>query len=166
MMTPSSPLPRRAGFSLLASLGVVSAVGLSLGTNPPDSRPATPPVVQPPLHSDAKLRSMILGRWKTQSNGTRVVDNRDDGTASMDVTFDFVASLLYGDKMKLELKWFVKDGELVYTIQSGTPVESANSIISTYGSQATYRFGSINPDRMHLIRVIDPTETYTWTRVQ
>ncbi|QDT54921.1 hypothetical protein Pan44_29610 [Caulifigura coniformis] len=165
MTRAASPLPRRAGFSLLASLGVVSVVGLSLGTNPPDRAPAAVATAEKSLPTDADIRAMIPGRWKTESNGTRVVDNRADGTASMDVTFDFVASLLYGAKMKLELKWIVEDGKLVYTIQSGTPADSANSIIKTYGSQATYRIGSIEPDRMHLIRVIDPTETYTWTRV-
>ncbi len=108
---------------------------------------------------------MILGRWRTNSDGGRVVVNRPDGTASMDVTFDFVASLIYGQGMKLELTWTVNNGILGYTIQSGTPESTVKSITATYGAYASYHFQSISPDRMHLVRVIDPNESYVWTRV-
>src|SRR5688500_15861143 len=101
---------RRAGLSLIASLGVISTTGLSLGpksTGPAD--PVTVPSVSSAL-SDEQLRAMILGRWRTQSHGTRIVHNHADGTASMDLKFDFVASLLYGDKMKLQMQWGVENG--------------------------------------------------------
>src|SRR5215218_9040407 len=110
---------RRAGLSLVASLGVISTAGLTLGPKSP--RPAEP-AIAPSLSSmlpDEELRAMILGRWRTESHGTRVVDNHADGTASMDLTFDFFASLLYGEKMKLQMRWSVENGRLVYTIQSG-----------------------------------------------
>lgn len=161
--------PRRAGFCLLASLGVLSTVGLSLGSNEQGRVKASGGSKQATGASagltDAELRAMILGRWRTETNGTRVVDNRADGTASMDVTFDFVASFLYGDKMQLELTWQVQQGLLVYTIQSGSPKSTVSRIVSTYGSQATYRFQSIGERRMHLVRLIDPSESYVWTRV-
>ena len=108
---------------------------------------------------------MILGRWRTVSNGTRVIENRTDGTASMDVTFDFVASLLYGDRMHIELRWSVANGLLVYTMQSGAPKSPFDRIVATYGSQATYRFHSIAPERMHLVRLNDSSESYVWTRI-
>src|SRR5690349_9940224 len=117
---------RRARFSLVASLGVISTAGLNLGprltprsapltTSDPSPGPSQPANVSP---SDRQLREMIVGRWRTESHGTRVVTNRPDGTASMDVTFDFIASLVYGEKMKLELRWGVEKGVLTYTIQS------------------------------------------------
>ncbi|HVJ67557.1 MAG TPA: hypothetical protein VM510_06205 [Caulifigura sp.] len=167
--------PRRAGFCLLASLGALSTAGISLS---PDeaaevelsgaanlSTGSARTSAAPPGPTDDELRTMILGRWQTVSNGTRVVENRPDGTASMDLTFDFVASLLYGDRMQIELTWFISDGLLVYTMQSGKPKSPFDRIVSNYGSQATYRFHSIAADRMHLVRQRDATESYVWTRI-
>jgi hypothetical protein len=164
MMQPARESSRRATFSLMASLGVLSTTGLSLGTH--QNVPGVPVAArEASRHSDEQLRALILGRWRTESNGTRVVDNRADGTASMDVRFDFVASLLYGDHMTLDLHWTVHNGVLVYTIQSGSPQATVDRIISAYGDQASYHFRSIGEKRMHLERVIDADEDYVWTRV-
>ena len=164
-MRPALPMPRRDGFSLLASLAVVSITALSLGTVPAKRPEATAAATRPAGPTDAELHAMVVGRWQTVSNGTRVVENRPDGTASMDVTFDFVASLLYGEKIKLELRWGIKDGVLVHTIQTGEPKSTVDRIVATYGSQASYHFKSIGEKKMHLVRVIDPDEQYVWTRV-
>jgi hypothetical protein len=157
---------RRAGLSLVASLGVISTTGLNLGPKSPGPsvRATARSVSSSP--SDEQLRTMILGRWRTESYGTRIVDNLADGTASMDLTFDFVASLWYGEKMKLDMRWSVVNGLLVYTIQSGEPQPAVKRMTSTYGSQATYYFKSIGEKRMHLVRVNDPDESYIWTRVE
>jgi hypothetical protein len=154
---------RRAGLSLVASLGVISTTGLNLG--PKTAEPATAASIAFSL-SDEQLRAMILGRWQTQSHGTRIVNNRADGSASMDLTFDFIASLLYGDKMQLEMRWGVENGLLRYTIESGSPRQAVDRMTATYGAQATYRFKSIGTKRMHLVRVIDPDESYIWTRIE
>lgn len=172
-MQPASPSPRSAGLSLLASLGVISTAGLSLG---PEARirpslqasaqsPAVAAVAVPGGLSDDELKSIVLGRWRTESNGVRVIENRADGTASMDVTFDFVASLLYGDRLKIELTWTIHEGLLRYTMESGVPKEPFDRIVANYGSFASYQFRTISPQRMHLVRAIDPTESYVWTRV-
>jgi len=161
----SAPVsPRRAGLSLIASLGVISTTGLNLGPKSPrQAEPAAASVSS--TYSDEQLSAMILGRWRTQSHGTRIVHNHADGTASMDLTFDFVASLLYGNTMKLQMRWDVENGRLRYTIESGTPKAAVDRMTSTYGIQATYYFKSIGEKRMHLVRVSDPDESYIWTRV-
>ncbi|HVJ88006.1 MAG TPA: hypothetical protein VM452_20245 [Caulifigura sp.] len=173
-MQPASPSPRSAGFSLLASLGVISTTGLSLGPNgqkpvrlqsaaqsPSDSSATR----SPDGPTDDELKALVLGRWRTESNGVRVVENRADGTASMDVTFDFVASLLYGDRLKIELTWTIREGLLLYTMESGVPKGPFDRIVANYGDFASYQFKTISPQRMHLVRAIDPTESYVWTRV-
>lgn len=175
-MTSVQPPPRRAGFCLLASLGALSTATLSLGPDEaaeihrrtlfPESMSSGAPPGAPAGPTDDELRAMIVGRWQTISNGTRLIENRTDGTASMDLTFAFVASLLYGDKMHIELRWTVEEGLLVYTMQSGTPKSNFDRIVSDFGSLATYRFLSISPERMHLVRQSDPSEDYVWTRVE
>src|SRR4051812_3705590 len=116
-MTALQPPPRRAGFCLLASLGALSTASLSLSLDEAaeierraTSRDSMSSGAPPAGLTDDELRAMIIGRWRTVSNGTRVVDNRADGTASMDLKFDFVASLLYGDRMHIELMWTLEDG--------------------------------------------------------
>ena len=114
---------------------------------------------------DDQLRAMVLGRWRSEFHGTRIVDNRADGTASMDLAFDFVASLWFGDKMKLDLTWAVENGRLSYKIESGTPKPNVDRMTSTYGKEAIYYFQSIGEKRMHLVNVSDPDESYIWIRV-
>ncbi len=165
-MRPAPVSSRRAGLSLVASLGVISTTGLSLGPESPEPAESATALSASVTLPDEQLRAMILGRWRTESHGVRIVDNQADGTASMDLAFDFVASLLYGDKMKLQMRWGVEKGLLRYTIQSGSPKPAVDRMTSTYGSQATYYFKSIGAKRMHLVRVSDPDESYIWTRVE
>jgi hypothetical protein len=156
---------RRAGLSLVASLGVISTTGLSLGPELAETSESMTAAAPSLNVADEELREMILGRWRTESHGARIVHNRPDGRASMDLTFDFVASLWYGDKMKLELSWAVEKGLLRYTIESGIPQPTVDRMTSTYGKEAIYHFKSIGEKRMHLVRVSDPNESYIWIRV-
>jgi hypothetical protein len=168
-MHPAPVSSRRKGLSLVASLGVISTTGMNLG--PTAMAPRATRVLSPESTGatgalpDDQLRDMVLGRWRMEAHGTRVVDNRPDGTASMDVTFDFVASLLYGPKLALELRWSIENGALTYTIHSGAPQPSFDRMTATYGRQATYEIKSIDKTRMHLVRVDVPDQSHLWTRV-
>jgi hypothetical protein len=141
----------------------VSTSATIVRTSEPSSQTTS---TQPAAPSDAELYALVLGRWRTESGGGRVVDNRPDGTAVMDVTFDFIASLIYGQGMKLELQWGIERGVLTYTIQSGTPEKTVKDITAAYGAKASYSFKSIAPNRMHLVRIDDASESYVWTRVE
>ncbi len=170
-MRRASTPPRRAGFSLLAALVAIAAAGASLGPVRPRSlrlpAPAADVASEPSdADRDAELRLMILGRWSTQaSGGTRVIGNRADGTASLEVTFDFFAGLLYGEKVQFDLQWSLERGELTYTMQGGRPAAAAARVMADHGRQATYAFRSIAPNRMHLTRIDEPAGDNIWTRI-
>lgn len=116
--------------------------------------------------ADRALRNLVIGRWKGYFHGNRVVENRPDGTASMDLAFDFVASLLYGPKMSLEMTWEVKDGALCYELVSGLPEDKYKKLVDKEGDEAAYYFEEAGPKVMRLVRTIDPDEKYTWTRIE
>ena len=172
-MKPAPVPARRAGFSLAASLGVISTAGLNLGPQLPEV-PQSTVLTSPPSTSgggesagptDQQLKQMILGRWRIESHGVRIIENREDGTASMDLTFDFLSSLLYGQKMTLELTWTVDGEALAYTIQSGQPKSNVDRLVADYGREATYNIRSISDRAMHLVRIPDKGGSDVWTRV-
>lgn len=114
---------------------------------------------------DAELRAKILGRWTMTKHGERIIVNRPDGTASMSLTFDWVASLLYGSEMALELTWALRDERLSYTIVSGVPQENYKKLVKDYGDTATYDFEVIEDRRMHLRETSGDKDLYEWTRL-
>lgn len=44
----------------------------------------------------------VLGTWVLDGAIRRVIENRADGTATIDVTFDFVTALRYGSELQLD----------------------------------------------------------------
>ena len=50
----------------------------------------------------------VLGTWVLDGTIRRVIENRADGTATIDVTFDFVTALRYGSELQLDLEWTLR----------------------------------------------------------
>jgi hypothetical protein len=115
--------------------------------------------------SDDELKAKLLGRWKLIDHGERIIENRADGTATMDLHFDFVASLLYGREVRLKLKWVVEDGILKYDILDGFPAEKKDRLIQDHGARASYVVDAASEREMKLTRTVDPDEKYLWTRI-
>ncbi len=108
----------------------------------------------------------ILGTWALNApEANRVIENRADGTASIDVTFGFLASFLYGSEVHMELEWTLEDNVLTHTIISGTPEENKQKIIDDFGEKGYFKILSINENEMHLVDFDDPPEEYLWKRV-
>ncbi len=108
----------------------------------------------------------ILGTWALNApEANRVIENRADGTASIDVTFGFWASLLYGNEVHLELEWTLEDDLLTHTIVSGTPEKNKQKIIKDFGEKGYFKILSISEKQMHLVDFDDPPEEYFWKKV-
>lgn len=116
--------------------------------------------------SDEELRMAILGRWKRIEHGTHIIENRSDGTASMDMQFDLLAGFLYGDRMRLEMTWTVTNGLLSYSVVSGHPKKSSDKLLGDYGKIWRYEFEAVNPDSLHLVLLRKVKEKIDWTRLE
>lgn len=133
--------------------------GASVSGKSTDS--ATPTQDEPVVTKD-----QILGTWVLDGGIRRVIENRNDGTASIDVTFDFLTSLRYGSTLHLNLEWTLKDNVLTHTILDGSPELGKKRLIADFGPKSYFKIVSISEDKMHLIDFDKPPEEYHWVRMK
>lgn len=143
-----------------------AAVSLVALPAPATTSPATvapSPAVATPQSRDEALKAQFLGVWTHAENGDQWIENRPDGTARMLLKLNFVASLLYGKQIQMDLSWDVKDGVLSHTIVNGTPMENVNKIIKDYGKSRIYTILETTPERM-LLQSLTDKQKDLWTR--
>lgn len=117
-----------------------------------------------PLSTDAQTRQQLMGVWTHLANGQQWIENRPDGTARMFLQLDFLASLLYGGDIHLDLKWEVKNGILTHQVISGTPPENVQKLVRDYGWTRTYQILETGDGYMKLESVGGVPEREDWTR--
>ncbi len=108
---------------------------------------------------------LILGTWTfSDSDAGRVIVNRDDGTATIDVTFGFLASFLYGSTLQLDLEWTLENNVLTHTIVGGSPESGKKALIRDYGTKTAYKILKLTDEKMHLMEFGDAADDYLWKR--
>jgi hypothetical protein len=115
--------------------------------------------------SDAERAAALIGTWTTEHHGRQRVVNRKDGSAHLEIEFNFIASLLYGRHMELDLQWKVENGALTHTIQHGTPAANVQRLISDFGKSCRYRMLELGQNRILLQEINDPATFHVWLRV-
>ncbi len=107
----------------------------------------------------------IVGAWEfADSDASREIVNRADGTATINVTFSFVASFLYGSTLQLDLEWSLEDGVLTHTIIGGSPEAGKKALVRDYGEKTKYKILKLTDQEMHLMEFGDQAEDYLWKR--
>jgi hypothetical protein len=164
MATESNPPP-----ATTASVATTTAEALPAQT--PTGDGLTDPRLQTPdpalaKLSDADRTRMLLGTWTSTFHGRQQIENRADGTAALQIDFDFLPSLLYGSRMDLELVWKIERGVLTNTIQSGQPKANVDRLISDFGDGCRYRMLELTADHLRLQEIDDPAAFHTWKRVK
>lgn len=109
-------------------------------------------------------RADVIGTWKLEYQGQRVVTMRDDGSAVMRVSLDFFGALLYGESLTLELEWTLEDGILTHRVIRGEPKQNVAKLIRDFGDARSYRVVSCG-DELVLEAVDSPDDVYRWTAV-
>lgn len=107
----------------------------------------------------------VLGTWMLDGAIRRVIENRADGTAKIDVTFDFVTALRYGSELQLDLEWTLEENVLTHTIVGGSPETGKKRLISDFGNKAYFKILNIDDSEMHLVDFDDPPVEYRWEKV-
>jgi len=113
---------------------------------------------------NAVARADVIGTWKLEYQGQRVVTMRDDGSAVMRVSLDFFGALLYGESLTLELEWTLEDGILTHRVIRGEPKQNVAKLIRDFGDARSYRVVSCG-DELVLEAVDSPDDVYRWTAV-
>lgn len=123
-----------------------------------------PPSAAISLLSDAERTQRLLGSWTTRHHGRQRIINRADGTASLDIEFDFLAGLLYGSHMRLELTWKIEQGVLTNVIQRGSPAANVERLKQDFGNSCRYRMLELSDTRLLLQEIDDPASLHEWVR--
>lgn len=109
-------------------------------------------------------KDQIIGIWTLNQSIKRRSHNRPDGTASLNVTFDFFTSFIYGAKLNMETDWTLEGDVLTYTITSGEPASSLNRLTSDFGKVASYRILKLTDTELLLQELHGEDECYLWKR--
>lgn len=171
-VSPHSAAPTRgtAGAPvILAALallgGVVATRTVALRPDPSIAAVAETPGAGPPsVPTDDELRQRILGTWRLEDYGERIVENRPDGTATMIVRLNFAGALFYGSRLDFELTWTVVDGVLTHSIVSGTPKANVEKLVRDWGSSMSSRILSLDDRMLHLEETNSSRDRYRWYR--
>jgi len=150
--------------ALALLFGVVATRAAALRTVPspnPAERTAETALAFP---SDETLRQRIVGTWRLEDHGERIVENRPDGTATMIVRLSFAGALFYGSRLDFELTWTVEEGVLTHSIVSGRPKANVDKLIRDWGSSMSSRILSLEGEMLHLEEANPSRDRYRWYR--
>jgi hypothetical protein len=136
---------------------------VATASEPADVTPEADSTADTP--ADDETLDQFCGTWQLEDNGLRTVWLNPDGTARMHVELDFIASLIYGEEMMMNLTWSIDDGVLSYTIVGGQPVESVDKVILNYGRERSYRILTISDDCIQLEDMDSPGKIHDWMNV-
>ena len=119
-----------------------------------------------PANTLSLTENDLLGTWILDDGMVkRVITMEPDGTASMQVEFDFFTSLRYGSKMELDLEWTLAGNVLQQTIVDGSPESGKKTLISDFGDTATYDILEFKDGKMRLEEYTESKENYVWKKV-
>lgn len=107
----------------------------------------------------------LIGTWKLDDSIQRLLEMRADGTATMQVKLDYFSSLIYGQRMTLELSWDVCDGVLTHHLEKGTPSANVQRLIRDWGNERSYKVIRVSGDEMVLESMSDQ-DVHHWKRVE
>ena len=174
--------PQRGVPAYLRVLGLL-AVGFAVGRV---TAPTPAPVVAPAVNSaapsetrpvdvevapetpagelteDERLFRGLVGVWTAQSHGTQVCTLNADGTGTNKADLDWMASLVYGKRLDMNITWAVEDGHLVQTLLGGEPADMVQKLMNDYGAVRRYRIDSLDAQTGVLVDTADG-ETTVWT---
>ena len=80
-----------------------------------------------------QLQQAVVGEWKLQRDGERLLKLRADGTATMDVTLTGWQAALFGERMRFDIRWSVEGRELVLETTGGEPTTAVDAVTKIYG---------------------------------
>ncbi len=141
----------------------------SSNTQTANTQPADQPQKQSPSNDTddiPPLQQRVLGVWEDDYQGHRTLTLNEDGTGSMLVELEGLASSLFAKQMEFDEEWsFDVDGSLLTMIATGgKPTTKVNLVLRMYGTKATYKVVDVSEDVMVLVDQADE-KRYEWRRV-
>lgn len=104
-----------------------------------------------------------VGTWYAEVHGTRMTTLKPDGTGVVHAKLDWVAALLYGSELHINVDWTVNGDVMTHTITSGTPKKNIDALTKDFGTSKDYRIDKMDDKSMTLIDPGDG-EVIVWHR--
>ncbi|MEO1996462.1 MAG: hypothetical protein ABGZ17_14435 [Planctomycetaceae bacterium] len=100
--------------------------------------------------ASAELRRAVIGDWKLERDGQRLLSLQADGTASMNVTLTGWQTVLFGEKMRFDIRWSLDGRELVLETTGGEPATAVEAVTKVYGVVRRQPILEVNSEHMLL----------------
>ena len=170
------PSESRKQFYVAAGSGLVLMLGLRILTIPANSDHTTGELIrrqapavadtetESPGGSDESYRRLMLGKWERQLFGERTLTVRADGTATAVFDPSEIWSLVFGNRLTLELDWKVERGYAIYQIRTGSPAMEFERAKKQFGERWNEKILELNEERLLLLDG-DGVSKSLWKRV-
>lgn len=107
-----------------------------IGSDSKSTAEADPAKKTPAAISDVEHKKLIIGKWKTERGGTRILTVSDDGIAVIDAEIDgFFKQKLFGKKLRIDLTWDIQDAHVYMKCTGGEPSWAINAFTKFYGTE-------------------------------
>jgi hypothetical protein len=117
------------------------------------------------LSQDELLGQKLVHSWRDKYYGERTMTFEPGGAGTMVILLDTAGRLLYGEKLVIQLEWFIKDGVLNMKFTSGEPKWAMATILQGWGAQHEQRIELLDETDLHL-RSTDSGHLYKLRRVE
>ena len=152
--------PNVVALFAIASIGAGLLFGkLRNSDNGENARAASAP------RRDARSRQLVVGTWKRHLYGNRTLTVRKNGTATMVIKPDAVWSVLFGERLQIEIAWKIKGGRLIYHSKGGKPADKVASAQQMWGDHWDEKILELTDERLSILNSDGQTQS-NWTRVK
>src|SRR5690242_3212967 len=80
--------------------------------------------------AEEKERRKLLGIWQDDYQGKRTMTVNEDGTATMAVELKNPNAILFGPKLRFDMKWSLDGKKFIKKTTGGEPAEKVNVILN------------------------------------
>ncbi|NQV23466.1 MAG: hypothetical protein HQ518_03770 [Rhodopirellula sp.] len=135
-----------------------------------DSREAVQTIVpaeatiEPLDPETARLSQLLVGDWRQDFHGERILSIKADGSATMTILPSVFFTVVFGQKIDVTMFWSIKDGHMDYGISGGTPEDKVKMAASTWGDHWVEKIITLDDTKLDLLSV-DGTSHSIWERV-
>lgn len=138
--------------------------GTGTGASVPAQAPPPPGAVDD--QAESSLASRLVGRWTMEKHGSRTLHLKSDGSATVEARLNLLASLVYGERLKLDLTWTLEGDVMSQAISGGTPEAAVQRLTRDWGDRREYRVIEVDEEHLVLSEVGDDGDRDVWMRVQ
>lgn len=119
---------------------------------------------RPEAGPEIRLRNLLVGGWRQEFFGARVLTVRPDGTGEMIIRPNDLWKAAFGAELRLTMFWSLAGDRIDYGIRSGTPADRVRQAVQLWGDHWNEQIVELTSERLVLLAADGVTRS-VWERV-